>query len=103
MKKVVAIVITAAMTVPLLNGCTAVVDEPVASTTETTVKELGPARAEDDYFRFVNQERFNTTEIKYGDVSAAVMLREAKKISSSTHMIIIRHMILRTSRSLKIS
>ena len=69
MKKVVAIVITAAMTVPLLNGCTAVVDEPVASTTETTVKELGPARAEDDYFRFVNQERFNTTEIKYGDVS----------------------------------
>ena len=69
MKKVVAIVITAAMTVPLLNGCTAVVDEPMASTTETTVKELGPARAEDDYFRFVNQERFNTTEIKYGDVS----------------------------------
>ena len=37
MKKVVAIVITAAMTVPLLNGCTAVVDEPVGSTTETTV------------------------------------------------------------------
>lgn len=69
MKKVAAIVIATAMTVPLLNGCTAVVEEPEASTGETTVKESGPVRAEDDYFRFVNQERFETEEIKYGELS----------------------------------
>ena len=59
MKKVAAIVLATAMTVPLITGCgTAFV--PEESTTETTVKELGPARAQDDYYRCVNQERFNT-------------------------------------------
>ena len=74
MKKVAAIVLATAMTVPLITGCgTAFV--PEESTTETTVKELGPARAQDDYFRFINQERFDTSEFKYGENSVEVAFK----------------------------
>ena len=74
MKKVAAIVLATAMTVPLITGCgTAFV--PEESTTETTVKELGPARAQDDYYRFVNQERFNTSEFEYGQSTVEIAFK----------------------------
>ncbi|MBQ2154906.1 MAG: hypothetical protein II438_00580, partial [Clostridiales bacterium] len=74
MKKVAAVVLATAMTVPLITGCGAVT-VPSESTAETTVKELGPARAQDDYYRFVNQDRFNTSEFKYGENSVEVAFK----------------------------
>ena len=65
MKKIAAIVIATAMVVPVVTGCGAVT-LPTESTGETTVKELEPARAQDDYFRFVNQERFDEAKFEYG-------------------------------------
>lgn len=67
MKKIAAAVMTAAMVLPVLTGCGAVITTP--ETAETTVKELDPARAQDDYYRFINQERFDTAEFEYGDQS----------------------------------
>ena len=74
MKKVAAVVLATAMTVPLITGCGAVT-VPSESTAETTVKELGPARAQDDYFRFINQERFDTSEFKYGENTVEVAFK----------------------------
>ena len=74
MKKVAAIVLATAMTVPLITGCGAVT-VPEESTAETTVKELGPARAQDDYYRFVNQERFNTSEFEYGQSTVEIAFK----------------------------
>ena len=65
MKKIAALVIATAMVVPVVTGCGAVV-VPTESTGETTVKELAPARAQDDYFRFINQGRFDEAEFEYG-------------------------------------
>ena len=65
MKKIAAIIIASAMVVPVVTGCGAVVVPP--TTSETTVKELEPARAQDDYFRFINQGRFNEAEFEYGE------------------------------------
>ena len=74
MKKVAAIVLATAMTVPLITGCGAVT-VPEESTAETTVKELGPARAQDDYYRFVNQERFDTSEFEYGSSTVEIAFK----------------------------
>ena len=74
MKKVAAIVLATAMTVPLVTGCGAVT-VPEESTAETTVKELGPARAQDDYYRFVNQERFDTSEFEYGSSTVEIAFK----------------------------
>ena len=51
MKRVAAMIVAVAMATPLVTGCGATVITP--STSETTVKELGPARAQDDYYRFI--------------------------------------------------
>ena len=64
MKKVAVITVTAAMLAGIVTGCTPTVIEP--SESETSVVELGPARAQDDYYRFVNQDRFDTAEFEYG-------------------------------------
>ena len=64
MKKVAVITVTAAMLAGIVTGCTPMEIEP--SESETSVVELGPARAQDDYFRYVNQERFDTAEFEYG-------------------------------------
>ena len=66
MKKIAAIVVATAMAVPLITGCGQVV-VPDATTSETTVKELAPARAQDDYYRFINQDNFDKSRIKYGE------------------------------------
>ena len=66
MKKLAAIVVAACMAIPALTGCSEVV-VPDASTSETTVKESAPARAQDDYFRFVNKDNFDKSRIKYGE------------------------------------
>ena len=67
MKKVAVITVTAAMLAGIVTGCTPTVIEP--SESETSVVELGPARAQDDYYRFVNQDRFDTAEFEYGSQS----------------------------------
>ena len=64
MKKVAVITVTAAMLAGIVTGCTPADIEP--SESETSVVELGPARAQDDYYRFINQERFDTAEFEYG-------------------------------------
>ena len=69
MKKVAAAVMTAAMVLPVLTGCGVQMEMPEAETSETTVKELGEANLKDDYFRYVNQDRFDITKIKYGEQS----------------------------------
>ena len=66
MKKLAAIVVAACIAIPALTGCSEVV-VPDASTSETSVKELAPARAQDDYFRFVNKDNFDKSRIKYGE------------------------------------
>lgn len=66
MKKIAAIVIATAMVVPVVTGC-GTVTVPETSASETTVKELEPARAQDDYFRFINQDRFDEAEFEYGE------------------------------------
>lgn len=65
MKRVAAMIVAVAMATPLVTGCGATVITP--STSETTVKELGPARAQDDYYRFINEEYLKNTKIKYGE------------------------------------
>ena len=67
MKKMTAAMMAAVIVLPVLTGCGAAI--PEQSTEETTVKELGPARAQDDYYRFVNQDRFDTAEFEYGELS----------------------------------
>ena len=67
MKKVAVITVTAAMLAGIVTGCTPAEIEP--SESETSVVELGPARAQDDYYRFINQERFDTAEFEYGSDS----------------------------------
>lgn len=69
MKRVAAAVMTAAMVLPVLTGCGVQMEMPDAETSETTVKELGEANLKDDYFRYVNQDRFDISKIKYGEIS----------------------------------
>ena len=68
MKRIAISVIASVMAAAVLTGCgTAVM--PTESSDETAAKELPPARAQDDYYRFINQDRFDTSEIEYGDKS----------------------------------
>ena len=66
MKKLAAIVLAACMVMPVVTGCSTVT-VPDVTTSETTVKELEPARAQDDYFRFINQNNFDKSKFKYGE------------------------------------
>ena len=63
MKRVAAICMVSAMTLGALAGCSM---PAVTETSETTVAALPPARLEDDYYRFINEERFNNAEFEYG-------------------------------------
>ena len=63
MKKLAAIVLAACIAVPVVTGCSTVT-VPDITTSETTVKELEPARAQDDYFRFINQNNFDKSKFK---------------------------------------
>ena len=74
MKRVAALLLATAMTVPLITGCGATVVTQESSA-ETTVKELGPAKAQDDFFRYVNEDRFNTSEFEYGASSVEVAFK----------------------------
>ncbi|MBR3246962.1 MAG: M13 family metallopeptidase [Clostridiales bacterium] len=86
MKKMTAAVMAAVMVLPVLTGCGAAVI-PSESSEETTVKELGPARAQDDYYRFINQERFDTAEFEYGEQSVE-MAFDSKLIEEELNGII---------------
>ena len=85
MKKVAVITVTAAMLAGIVTGCTPMEIEP--SESETSVVELGPARAQDDYFRYVNQERFDTAEFEYGS-QAVEMAFDSKLIEDELNGII---------------
>ena len=74
MKRVAAIVLATAMVLPVLTGCGAVIENQ-PTTSETTVQDNKPLRAQDDYFRFVNQDRFNTSEFKYGEPTVEVAFK----------------------------
>ncbi len=69
MKKIATITMTMAIVVSAMTGCVSVPEVDIPETSEPTVIELTPARAQDDYYRFVNEERFKTAKIKYGEQS----------------------------------
>ncbi len=56
------------MTLGFLTGCAAPVEESVE--TEASEVVLGPARAQDDYFRYINEENLANAEFEYGEQSA---------------------------------
>ena len=68
MKRIAISVIASVMAAAVLTGCGAA-SLPTESSDETAAKELPPPRAQDDYYRFINQDRFDTSEIEYGDKS----------------------------------
>ena len=52
----------------VLSGCAGV--ELPEDAEETEVAELPPARAQDDFFRFINEEDLANAEFGYGGLSA---------------------------------
>ena len=63
MKKVAAAILASATFISVLTGCSAGVNnEPE----ETTAAELPPAKLEDDYYRFINEDLINSLEFEYG-------------------------------------
>ena len=67
MKRLIGIVLTGAMAVSMLSGCTQVVIES-KETSETT--EEAPVRPQDDYYRYINGDKLKNAEFEYGDTSA---------------------------------
>ena len=74
MKRIAITFIASVMAAAVLTGCGAA-SVPTESSDETEVKELPPARAQDDYYRFINQDRFDTAEFEYGDMSVETAFR----------------------------
>lgn len=65
-----ACLLTASLSLSIFAGCTVSVGEPEASETSQT-ESLPPARAQDDYFRFINGEALEDAEFEYGAREAA--------------------------------
>lgn len=85
MKRTGTIIIFAVMSMSFLAGCTAIA-LPTESE-ETTVAELGPAKPEDDFFRYVNEEFFETTEFEYGASSMNLAFKQ-ETIDDQLHEIV---------------
>ena len=65
MKKFAVTSLAAAMVLSIVvTGCGAPLPEVTEST--ETVPELGPASPKDDFYRYVNEERFEDVEFEYG-------------------------------------
>lgn len=75
MKRIAITLIASVLAAATLTGCGAAV-MPTESSDETEVKELPPARAQDDYYRFINQDRFDIAEFEYGDNSVELAFND---------------------------
>ena len=75
MKRIAITLIASVLAAATLTGCGAAV-MPTESSDETEVKELPPARAQDDYYRFINQDRFDVAEFEYGDNSVELAFND---------------------------
>ena len=69
MKRIIGTVLIPAVLLSALTGCSPAGQETEPSEEEVT--ELGPARAQDDFFRYINQERIENAEFEYGYSTAA--------------------------------
>lgn len=69
MKRLVGIVLFCTMTMSAMSGCATVIEEP-AMPSGTAVEEQTPARPQDDFYRYVNEEFLRNVEFEYGDSSA---------------------------------
>ena len=68
-KRAAAISMAAVMSLGTLSGCAAQIVEP-AEQTEPTQAVLEPARPQDDYYRYINEEAILNAEFDYGENSA---------------------------------
>ncbi len=69
MKRTLGIILTSSMMMALMAGCSVEMQGTEPSESEEVIVELEPARAQDDYYRYVNQEFFDTAEFQYGHQS----------------------------------
>lgn len=74
MKRIAGLTLTAAVLLTALTGCSAP-DTQATETSETSVTDLGPARPQDDFYRYVNQETLENAEFEYGSSSAGQAFR----------------------------
>lgn len=75
MKRIAGLTLTAAMLLSAVAGCTALTDQAATDPTESEVTDLGPARPQDDYYRYVNQETLDNAEFEYGNTVAGQAFR----------------------------
>lgn len=75
MKRIAGLTLTAAMLLSSVAGCTALTDTTATDPTESEVTDLGPARPQDDYYRYVNQETLDNAEFEYGYTVAGQAFR----------------------------
>ena len=75
MKRIAGITLTAAMLLSAVTGCTALTDQAATDPSESEVTDLGPARPQDDFYRYVNQETLDNAEFEYGSVVAGQAFR----------------------------
>lgn len=68
MRKKIGIMLCISMAIGMLSGCGITMDIPEEQ--ESEVIELPPARAQDDYYRFINEERLANAEFEYGAMAA---------------------------------
>lgn len=68
MRKKIGIMLCISMAVTMLSGCGITMEVPEEQESEVT--ELPPARAQDDFYRFINEEALAEAEFKYGAMSA---------------------------------
>ena len=74
MKRIAGLTLTAAVLFTALTGCSAP-DAQATETSKTSVADLGPARPQDDFYRYVNQETIENAEFEYGSSSAGQAFR----------------------------
>ena len=87
MKKIAVTTLAAAVVLSLaVTGC-GVSGLPEVTESEETAAELGPASPKDDFYRYVNQERFETAEFEYG-TSAVMTAFNQKMINDEIEEII---------------
>ena len=66
MRKKIGIMLCISMAIGMLSGCGVTVDVPEEQ--ESEVVELPPARAQDDFFRYVNEEQIANAQFEYGEM-----------------------------------
>lgn len=76
MKKFAVVIVAATMILPIvMTGCGAVT-VPEVTGSEETAAELGPADPKEDFYRYVNEERFKTAEFEYGTTSVEMAFNQ---------------------------